>query len=266
MTAKYTKQQHLEMNRAGWGEGHRYLAARRRKGPDWIGKFRDGGTTFTEREVELLGDVASLDVLQLSCGGDASQAFSFVNMGANVTACDFSPVAIEEAKQNAARVGLAVRFVLADAQRLSTIGDGASDLVHADGNLWYYEDLPTACRNWYRVLRANGRLFLHENHPLTLWCLEADETDGSLRVVRSYGDTRPEYSPFQIDDFVSKESHEVEFPHTLADILNAIAQAGFVLEQMVECNLSQAGFPIEGLNQSAEKLPHNFYVIARKVP
>ena len=254
------------MNRAGWGEGHRYLAARRRKGPDWIGKFRDGGTTFTEREVEILGDVASLDVLQLSCGGDTSQAFSFANLGANVTACDFSPVAIEEAKQNAARVGLAVRFVLADAQRLSTIGDGAFDLVHADGNLWYYEDLPTACRNWYRVLRANGRLFLHENHPLTLWCLEEDATDGSLRIIRSYGDWRPEYSPFRIQDFVSKESGEVEFPHTLADILNAIAQAGFVLERMVECNLDKAGFPIEGLGRCAEKLPHDFYVIARKVP
>ena len=138
--------------------------------------------------------------------------------------------------------------------------------LYADGNLWYYEDLPTACRNWYRVLRANGRLFLHENHPLTLWCLEADETDGSLRIIRSYGDRRPEYSPFRIQDFVSKESGEVEFPHTLADILNAIAQAGFVLEQMVECNLNQAGFPIDGLGRCAEKLPHDFYVIARKVP
>ena len=265
MAAKYTKQQHLGMNRAGWDEGHRYLAARRRENPDWVHEFRDGGKTFTESEVALLGDVTGLDVLQLSCGGDASQAFSFVNMGANVTACDFSPVAIEEAKQNAARVGLAVRYVLADAQRLSSIGDGEFDLVHADGNLWYYEDLPAACRNWYRVLRANGRLFLHENHPLTLWCLEEDAADGSLKVIRSYGDRRPEYSPFQIDDFVSKESDEVEFPHTLADILNAVVQAGFVLERMVECNLDKAGFPIEGLGRSAEKLPHEFYVLARKV-
>ncbi len=87
----------------------------------------------------------------------------------------------------------------------------------------------------------------------------------SLRVTRNYGDTRPEYSPFQIDDFVSKESDEVEFPHTLADILNAIAQAGFVLEQMVECNPDEAGFPIDGLKYTAGKLPHDFYVTARKI-
>ena len=265
MAAKHTKQQHLRMNQAAWDEGHRYLAAKRRETLDWVGEFRDGGTTFSETEMELLGDVSGLDVLQLSCGGDVSQAFSFANMGANVTACDFSPVAIEEAKENAAKVELAVRFALADSQRLSTSKDSAFDLVHADGNLWCYEDLPTACQNWYRVLRARGRLFLHEGYPLTQWCLEEDEADGHLRVIRSYGDRRPEYSPFQIQDFVSRELEDVEFPHTMADILNAVMQTGFVLERMVECNLGQAGFEIEGLGQSAEKLPHDFYVIARKV-
>ena len=107
MAAKYTKQQHLGIDRAGWDEGHRHLAERRRADPDWLGSFRDGGTTFTDREMELLGDVSGQDVLQLSCGG-ASQAFSFANIGANVTACYFSTVAIEEAKQNAERVGLSV--------------------------------------------------------------------------------------------------------------------------------------------------------------
>ena len=89
--------------------------------------------------------------------------------------------------------------------------------------------------------------------------------DGKLSVIRNYGDRRPEYSPFRIDDFVSKEFVEVEFPHTLADILNAIVQAGFVLERMIECNLDDAGFPIDGLGRSAEKLPHDFYAIAGKV-
>ena len=146
---------------------------------------------------------------------------------------------------------MSVRFVVDDAQHLSKMNEGAFDLVHADGNLWYYEDLPTACRNWHRVLRPHGRLFLHENYPLTLWCLKEDGGDGKLSVIRNYGDRRPEYSPFRIDDFVSKEFVEVEFPHTLADILNGIARAGFVLERMVECNLDEAGFPVDGLKHTA---------------
>ena len=191
--------------------------------------------------------------------GGASQAFSFANIGANVTACYLSTVAIEEAKQNAERVGLSVRFVIDDAQHLSKMNECAFDLVHVDGNLWYYEDLPTACRNWHRVLRPHGRLFLHENYLLTLWCLKVDGRDGRLSVARNSREKRPEYSPFRFDDFVSREFEEVEFPHTLADILNAIAQAGFVLERMIECNLDDAGFPIDGLGRSAEKLPHDFY-------
>lgn len=265
MPSKYSKEQHLKMSQASWDEGHRYLAAKRKKNPSWGDEFSAGGTTFSDTETELFGDVSNLDVLQLSCGGDASQAFSLANMGAEVTACDFSPVAIEEAKENAAKVGLDVRFVVDDSQRLSNFKEGQFDLVHVDGNLWYYEDLPTACHNWHRVLRAGGRLLLHENYPLTHWCLEEDEKNGNLRVTQTYGDRTPEYSLFRIQDFVSEELEEVEFPHTMADILNAIMQAGFVMEKMVECNAAQAGFVIERLGESAGKLPHDFYVIARKV-
>jgi ubiquinone/menaquinone biosynthesis C-methylase UbiE len=109
----------------------------------------------------LLGNVAGLDVLQLSCAGDASQAFSLVNLGAHVMACDFSPFAIEEAKRNASELGLEVRFVVVDSQRLANFAEGQFDLVHVDGNLIYYEDLPTAFYNWHRVLKTGGCLFLH---------------------------------------------------------------------------------------------------------
>ena len=107
-------------------------------------------------------------------------------------------------------------------------------------------------------------MVLHEMHPVTTRCLEEDKTSGNLRVTRTYGDRTPEYSPFHISDFVS-ELEEVDFSHTMADILNAIMQAGFVMENMVECNVAQAGFVIERLGESAKKLPHDFYVIARKV-
>ena len=192
------------------------------------------------------------------------QAFSLANLGAQVTACDFSPVAIEEAKENAAKVELDVRFVVDDSQRLSTFKDRQYDLVHVDGNLWQYEDLLTACCNWYRVLRTGGHLLLHENYPLTHWCLAEDETSGNLKVIRPYGDRTPSYSLFRISDFVSKELEEVEFPHTMADILNAMIQAGFLMEKMVECNGPQASFVIDRLGESMAKLPHDFYVISRK--
>ncbi|NKB72294.1 MAG: methyltransferase domain-containing protein [Candidatus Latescibacteria bacterium] len=135
MPAKYSAQQHLEMNRKAWDQGHQYLAAKRRKNPAWGDIFRSGGTRCTATEMELLGDITDLEVLQLSCAGDARQAFSLANMGAQVTACDFSAVAIEEARGHAADFGLDVRFAVDDSQQLATFKENQFDLVHADGNL-----------------------------------------------------------------------------------------------------------------------------------
>ncbi len=65
MPAKYSKEQHLEMSRKAWDEGHHYLAAKKRKTPHWGDEFRDGGGTFTDIEIELLGDLSGLDILSL---------------------------------------------------------------------------------------------------------------------------------------------------------------------------------------------------------
>ena len=99
--------QHLEMNRRAWDDAHRHLARKRRAMPEYGRLFMNGSGTLTRTEHQLIGDITGLDVLQLSCAGDASQAFSLANMGAKVTACDFSPVAIEEARGNSQTLGIA---------------------------------------------------------------------------------------------------------------------------------------------------------------
>jgi len=79
-------------------------------------------------------------------------------------------------------------------------------------------------------------------------------------VKQSYDDKTPEYYQFGISDFIAEELEAVEFPHTMADILNAIMQAGFVMEKMVEYTAAQASFARQGM----AGLPHDFFVIARK--
>lgn len=249
---------HLAMSREAWDEGHHYLARKRAANPGWLEDIRAGRTRFTDLEIELLGSLAGRDVLQLSCGGDATQALMLARMGATVSACDFSGVAIAEATRNAIRFGAEVSFTVDDSQHLHSYGDAAFDLVHVDGNLWYYEDLPSAGRNWCRVLRSGGRLLLHEGHPFTRCFRQTDA--GGLTLERAYGDRAPEYSRFEISDFVSETNDEVEFAHTMADMINCIAAAGLVIERMIENGAEEADFRWEGL----EGMPHDFYVIARK--
>ena len=266
MSTEMSKEQHLQINQAAWDSAHRVDAERMRNNVNWGDEFNDGGVTFDETEIELLGEISDVEVLQLSCGGDASQAFSLANMGAVVTACDFSPVAIEAARENAGRIGLDVRFVVDDSQRLTTFQSDAFDLVHADWNLWHYEDLPLACSNWYRVLKAGGRLLLHEGHPITTWCLSDDEENDRVRVVRRYDDRTPKYSLPTDDDAgaLGKADPELkwaEFPHTMADIINAIVESGFLIERMVERVRDRPN----SVEAAVGSLPSDFFIIARKV-
>ena len=100
MSSGHSKEQHLRMNQAAWDAAQRaWFDAT--TAPNWHRDLRNGAVELDDTQTELLGDVSGLDVLQLSCAGDAIQAFSLANLGARVTACDYSPVAIENAKESA---------------------------------------------------------------------------------------------------------------------------------------------------------------------
>ncbi|MDR2686199.1 MAG: class I SAM-dependent methyltransferase [Oscillospiraceae bacterium] len=114
----------------------------------------------------MLGDVTGLKLLDTCCACDAVQAFSWHNLGAVVTACDITPKAIEIASANAAKMGLALDFVIADMQTLEPVGDGQFDIVYASYPVWV-QDINEACKTWHRVLKPGGRLLWHMEHPIT---------------------------------------------------------------------------------------------------
>jgi SAM-dependent methyltransferase len=239
---------HLKMNREAWDAYHPVWAeTTRHRYPDRKKRFAEGHFDLDPLEVELIGDVRGKDVLALSCGWDASQAFGLVKLGATVTACDLSPVAIEIARREAEELDVQVEFVTCDAQTLEPIGNDRFDLVFAQYNYCYYEDLPRAFANWFRVLRGGGRLFVRTFHPLTA-CLE--EKEGTLAVTRSYFDRSPETYLFNgtshVPDWHS-DLPAVEFPYTLSDLINGVARAGFRFERMVETERQANGPGISGL-------------------
>lgn len=237
-TPRYSSEEHLEMIRRAWDA---YQPARMefliRANPDFHKFYAEGGINLGDYEMELLGDVRGLKLLDIACACDAMQAFSWANLGADVTACDVCPTAIEIAKRNAQKIGLPVKFAVADSQTLLPIPDNEFDIVYATYIGWL-ENIFGACRTWYRVLKPGGRLLLVNGHPASV-CLE--EKDGSLVVVRDYNDRSPEYdSSFCGTPIADKfggwsiDLPIVEFFHTAADMVNAMADAGFRIERMLE--------------------------------
>ncbi|MFQ6040666.1 MAG: class I SAM-dependent methyltransferase [Candidatus Poribacteria bacterium] len=257
---KFSPEEHLGMVKASWNA---YQPARMefmlQARPDFYQFYANGGINLSDYEIELLGDVRGLKLLDIGCACDAVQAFSWANLGADVTACDICPAAIEIARENARKIDLPVKFILADSQTLTPIPDGEFDIVYATYLCWL-EDIFKACRAWYRVLKPGGRLLLVQYHPVVA-CLE--ERDGSLFVVRNYHDRTPEYS----DSFGGTPIADkfggwnvdlpiVEFFHTIADIVNAIAEAGFRIERMLETE--------EPDQTIMAKLPEMIAIVGRK--
>ncbi len=231
------KKQNLETIRAAWDAYHAdYMQFHLKEWPDFYDHFANGGTILDDEVVRALGDVKGLTLLDVCCACDAKQAFSWANLGARVTACDLSPEAIRIARDNAARIGSEIEFHIADAQTLEPIPDVTFDIVFATYLCWF-ENIPLACKNWYRVMRPGGRMLMYFHHPFTA-CLEA--RDGSLVLERDYFDLEPDCRNFSGTPLAdrhggwNKRLPCVEFHHTLADIMTAGLSAGFRLLDMGE--------------------------------
>jgi ubiquinone/menaquinone biosynthesis C-methylase UbiE len=258
---KFSQEDHLEMVKNAWNAYQpSYMEFNLKERPDYYQFFANGGVSLDDYEIDLLGDVHGLKLLDTSCACDAKQAFSWANLGADVTACDICPTAIEIATRNAQKIGLPVKFVVADAQTLTPIPDSEFDIVYATYVCWL-EDIFKACRTWYRVLKPSGRLLLQKSHPISD---HLEERNGSLVIISNYNDRTPEYS----DSFYgtgmawqfggwSIDLPIVEFYHTIADMVNAMAEAGFRIERMLEIENSTE--PL------MSKLPSNIAIIGRKV-
>lgn len=251
-----------EINKIAWDSFHEdYMKFHLLETPDYYEFFANGGIRNLDQPViDLTGDVNGLKLLDTCCACDASQAFSWNNLGASVTACDISPKAIEIAKKNARIMDIDVEFVIADAQVLSSIENNQYDIVFATYPVWL-QDLEKACKTWYRVLKLGGRLLLHMTHPVTE-CLYVE--DGNIKISRDYN--KPDcriYENFGGTPMSNKyggyESSDktAESFYRISDVLNAMSKALFTLKITEEIKDDYH-------NSDMKELPFEIFFIAEK--
>ncbi len=190
-------------------------------------------------DLPLLGDVAGARGVHLQCH-IGTDTISLARLGASMTGLDFSPAAIAQASELAARTRADATFVEADAYAAADVlGRGGFDLVFTGiGALCW---LPSV-RRWAGVvadlLRPGGRLFIREGHPM-LWALDDTRKDGLLAVEFPYFE-RDE--PLIWDEGGTYVQTEVAFEHTvsyswnhgLGEIVTALLDAGMELTGLTE--------------------------------
>lgn len=250
-----------EQNRRSWNA---VTPAHQSHKRDQAGFLRGGGSTLFPEEVELLGGVDGLSLvhLQCNCGQDS---LSLASLGARVTGVDISDAAIEQARMLGRESGIAAEFVRSDVlewlDAAAAAGQRFDRAFSTYGTIGWLGDLPRWARGVASILAPGGKLVLLEFHPL-IWSFNGEGKviepyfiDGPLHeegvrdyVARSGDDLTPMGRTEGIEGFVNPEP-SVGFQHTVAQTVQALADAGLFVETMREYPYSNGCKVFEGMER-----------------
>lgn len=215
-------QDYVQRNRAIWdGWAGDYLASGRRgwaeSEPTW------GIWQAPERQVNALGDVAGLDVLELGCG-TAYWSAQVARRGGRVVGLDNSARQLAHARAFQAEFGLTFPLIQASADAVP-LADASFDLVFCEygGMTWAdpHRTVPEAAR----LLRPGGRLvFLNGSVILHLaWPLDADQA--GERLANDY---------FGLHQFQDARDGSVAFQLPYGEWIRLFRANGFTVENLIE--------------------------------
>lgn len=224
-----------EANRAMWDEAVPVHVA----APGYaVREFLDGATVLHQRDINEMGDVAGQSPLHLQChiGLDT---LSWGRLGAQVTGIDFSPPAIEAARDLAQQAGIDARFLLSELYDAPAVLDEQFDIVYTGiGALNWLPDIAGWARVVAGFVRPGGRLYLVEGHPI-LWTLQDDREDGGLVVASTYYEREePDYwdggADYADASVMLENNGTYEWNHGIGEIVTALIDAGLVIEWVHE--------------------------------
>jgi SAM-dependent methyltransferase len=190
-------------------------------------------------DLPRLGSIDGLRGVHLQCH-IGTDTLSLARLGAQMTGLDFSAPALDVARRLAADCCQAIDFVESDVYAAAEVlGPGEFDFVYTGiGALCWLPDV----RRWAEVvaglLRSGGRLFIREGHPV-IWSLCDPRPDGLLVIEFPYfevdgGTHFSETSTYVEHDGELAAPDIVHFNHGLAEILNAVIDAGLSVTMFEE--------------------------------
>ena len=175
-----------------------------------------------ESELDVLGDVAGLDVIELGCGTAYFSAW-LAKRGARPVGVDPTPAQLETARAMQQEFGLEFPLVEGVGEDVP-LADAAFDLALSEygASIWAdpYRWIPEAAR----LLRPGGRLVFLRNSTLVVLCQRLEGGAGERLQ-------RPQRGLNRID---WPDTGEVEFQLPHGELVALLRDSGFELERLVE--------------------------------
>ncbi len=208
-----------------------------------------------ESEVQALGDVDGLDVLEIGCGTAYFSAW-LARHGARPVGIDPTPAQLETARQLQAETGIEFRLIEAIGEDVP-LPDGSFDLAVSEygASIWAdpYRWIPEAAR----LLRPGGRLVFLRNSTVSMLCMDLQGVTETLQ--------RPQGDLGRID---WPDTGEVEFHTPAGELIDILRDAGFEVERLVELYAPETAethsFYSYVTAEWARKWPHEEIWVAQK--
>jgi SAM-dependent methyltransferase len=187
-----------------------------------------GAWARPEADLQVLGEVADLDVLELGCG--AAQWTGFLaRAGARVTGLDQSAEQLEHGRSFLAGLGVAPPLVLADAEQLP-FAESVFDLVFCDHGAMTFADPRRTVPEVARVLRPGG-LFAFCHMTTLAYCCWDEEAGKTVPTLQHDWFTA---GRFEDEDHVSHALPTGEW-------IRLFRANGFLVEDLLELRPPEGG-------------------------
>ena len=175
--------EHARRNRAHWDATADAYQDRHgtfigRPEPRW------GIWQIPESELQILGDVAGRDVLELGCGA-AQWSILLALRGARVVGLDNSQRQLEHARRGMAEAGVDFPLVHASAESVP-LDEESFDVVFCDHGAFGWADPRLVMPEASRLLRRGGLLAFSVTSPLASLCFHPETDVMEARLHRDY--------------------------------------------------------------------------------
>jgi SAM-dependent methyltransferase len=209
-------------NAAQWTEANQQYTDKKAEDNWALGEITWGVFAIPESELNVLPDVAGLDIVELGCGTAYFSAW-LAKLGARPVGVDITPAQLATARRLQAKTGIEFPLVEADAAETG-LPSASFDIVHSEygASIWVdpYRWIPEAAR----LLRPGGRLIFLRNSTLVILC--ALDEGGTSETLQ-----RPQ---FGMHRFEWPDEDGVEFHLAHGEWIDLLRANGFEIERLVE--------------------------------